>query len=201
MLDFLNQQTKIIQVESTQNSSLQYLSSSALLLPSRFLDHSSSSFGSSSLVFQIVFSFMCFPNQFFRSSLDLHAEFLCTSSTFAFSRSFFFFLWIRFFGFSNRLQLHAFSKLVLQIVFGSSCIFQIGSSYHLQIVLLLPSNLVLRFFKSSSSSCIFQIDSLDHLHLHLCSSIELESEKLKFHVNKLLHLSTRTRVLEAQFCH
>ena len=128
-------------------------------------------------------------------------EFLCTSSSFAFSRSFFFFLWIRFFGFSDRLQLHAFSKSVLQIVFGSSCIFQISSSYHLQIVLLLPSNLVLRFFKSSSSSCIFQINSSDHLHLHLCSSIELESEKFKFHVNKLLHLSTRTRVLEARFCH
>ena len=115
MLDFLNQQTKIIQVESTQNSSLQYLSSSALLLPLRFLDHSSSSFGSGSLVFQIVFSFMHFPNQFFRSSLDLHAfSRLVLHIIF---RSFFFFLQIWFFDSSNRLHLHAFSRSILQIIF------------------------------------------------------------------------------------
>ena len=31
--------------------------------------------------------------------------------------------------------------------------------------------------------------------------ILLESKKLEFYVDKLLHLSTRTRVFEARFCH
>ena len=39
------------------------------------------------------------------------------------------------------------------------------------------------------------------LHLHLILQILLEFEKLEIHVDKLLHLSTRTRVFEAQFCH
>ena len=33
------------------------------------------------------------------------------------------------------------------------------------------------------------------------TSIELEFKKLKFHVDKLLHISTKTRVLKAQVCH
>ena len=51
---------------------------------------------------------------------------------------------------------------------------------------------------------IWFFGSSDHLHLYLRSldtSIELEFEKLEFHVDKLLHLSTRTRVFEARFCH
>ena len=36
-----------------------------------------------------------------------------------------------------------------------------------QIVLLLPSNLVLRFFRLSSSSCVFQIGSSDRLQIFM----------------------------------
>ena len=39
------------------------------------------------------------------------------------------------------------------------------------------------------------------LHLHLILQILLEFEKLEIHVDKLLHLSTRTWVFEARFCH
>ena len=130
-----------------------------------FLIRTSSSF---------AFSRSCFSYHVFKS---------------VFSRSFFFYLQIWFFRLSS-----------------SSCIFQIDSSDRLQIVLLLPLNLVLWFFRLSLdlyafSRSVLQIvfGSSDHLHLHLRSSDT--SIELEFHVDKFLHLSTRILVLEARFCH
>ena len=76
---------------------------------------------------------------------------------------------------------------ICPLFFRSFCILQISIFLLRFSVLLLPLDLVLRFFKSSSSSSSN-------------TSIELESEKLKFHVDKLLHLSTRTWVFDAQIC-
>ena len=70
-------------------------------------------------------------------------------------------------------------------------------------------------FSSSNlrfSYCIFQIVSSSSFG-SVCSVLQtififtfvlqilLESKKLEFHVNKLLHLSNKTRVFEAWFCH
>ena len=49
---------------------------------------------------------------------------------------------------------------------------------------VLASNLVLRFF-----------------FIFVDTSIELEFDKLEFHVDKLLQLSTKTRVFETRVCH
>ena len=84
------------------------------------------------------------------------------------------FLWI------CPLFFRSFCILQISIFLLRICVFQIVFS-----VLLLPLDLVLQFFKSSSSSSSN-------------TSIELESEKLKFHVDKLLHLSTGTWVFDAQ---
>ena len=56
-----------------------------------------------------------------------------------------------------------------------------------QIILLLPSDLVLRFFRLSSSSCVFQIGSSDRLRIFMCfpdrffrSSLDRSSSSFRF---------------------
>ena len=102
--------------------------------------------------------------------------------------------------FRSSSDLHAFSKSILQIVFRSFFFFLriwfFSSSNHLHLHAFSISVLQIIF----GSSCVFQIGSSDHLRSS-DTSIELESKKLEFHVDKLLHLSTRTRVFEAQVCH
>ena len=100
--------------------------------------------------------------------------------------------------FRSSSDLHAFSKSILQIVFRSFFFFLriwfFSSSNHLHLHAFSRSVLQIIF----RSSCVFQIGSSDHLRSS-DTSIELESKKLEFHVDKLLHLSTRTRVLESFF--
>ena len=81
---------------------------------------------------------------------------------------------------------------ICPLFFRSFCILQI-SIFLLQICVfqivffvLLPSDLVLQFFKPSSSSSS-------------STSTELEYEKLKFHVDKLLHLALELESLRLKF--
>ena len=102
--------------------------------------------------------------------------------------------------FRSSSDLHAFSKSILQIVFRSFFFFLriwfFSSSNHLHLHAFSRSVLQIIF----RSSCVFQIGSSDHLRSS-DTSIELESKKLEFHVDKFLHLSTKTQVSEARFCH
>ena len=118
---------------------------------------------------------------------------LCTSSSFAFSRSFFFFLRIWFFGFSNCLQLHVFSRSVLQIIFRSFFFFFLqiwffGSLDHLhlhafsrsilQIVFIFIFVLLQNSSLRNSSSTWINYSS---------SALELESLRLNFVIELKLH--------------
>ena len=103
---------------------------------------------------------------------------------------------------------HLLSHLLLQIFLYSSS--SSSTSLDLRSPDLYFSSLDLHFpdhVLCSSSSFEFGSSVLVlllHLHLRLRSSdtsIEFEFEKLKFHVNKLFLLSTRTWVFEAGVCH
>ena len=74
------------------------------------------------------------------------------------------------------------------------CVFQIVIS---KPCLLLPSDvfffLWIQFISSSNRAFFF-------IRIFVLQ-ILLKSKKLEFHMDKLLHLNTRTRVFEARFCH
>jgi len=99
-----------------------------------------------------------------------------------------------FFLFSSQI-IFLFSKLsspstVLLRIYVFQIIFLPSSSLKLQIVFLFLCSSDLRFLDRLSSSFVFFISGSSSSGFYRSTSIELESKKLKFHVDKLFHLNS-----------
>jgi len=103
--------------------------------------------------------------------------------------------------------LHVFQFCILNSSVQIGCVLRINVFQFRSFYVLHSKSLFLSFksafFESYFPDRVFFflricfLSSSDCLRLHLL----LESKKLEFHVYKFLHLSTKTQVFEARFCH
>ena len=89
--------------------------------------------------------------------------------------------------------------LLPQIQFWSSSMFYIICVLHLQIFFFKSCFLHLQIFLFWSRSCFASLLLLFSFSIFKSASMKLESLQLEFHVAKLLHGSSRIRVLKRRF--